>query len=47
MESKSTVRPECSAEGAKSKGHTLAKGQCFDFAELRSATLNTNGSSIP
>ena len=38
-----TVRPERSAEGAKSKGRESRKYVCFDFAELRSATLNTNG----
>ena len=38
-----TVRPERSAEGAKSKGRESRKYAYFDFAELRSATLNTNG----
>lgn len=38
-----SVRPERSAEGAKSKGQVPGKNECFDFAELRSATLNMNG----
>ena len=42
---KNPVRPAHGAEGAKSKG---IRGvlSCFDFAELRSATLNTNGFGI-
>lgn len=36
------VRPERSAVGAESKGK-ITQARCFDFAELRSATLNTNG----
>jgi hypothetical protein len=48
--SRNTVRSEpfdklrtgCAAEGAKSKRHDTSKIWCFDFAELRSATLNTN-----
>ena len=39
-----SVRPERSAEGTKSKGIGFENILRFDFAELRSATLNTNGS---
>jgi len=42
MTPENSVRPERSATGAKSKGRPRGV-QRFDFAELRSATLNANG----